>query len=106
LGLFPDTELPAELRDAFQNGSVTVELKFARPIPSATLRIAKRYSEFSPGIARSLDDRRAGGQLFHRFEPPQRHGVLRDRKGHSKNGIDETTIGYRTLHAVGKLLRL
>ena len=105
--MFLNQVLPYELHDGLERGLLTVELTFARPVPSATIRLGHLLEELevSSTMARYFDDMRWGAQLFYRFELAKGRVTAKSRIGQPKDRREVTTIGDRTLNAVGELLR-
>ncbi len=93
-------QVPEKLQEAFTTGLVHIELKFQTSAPGASIRIMalesaeQEYRLFAEGTIDIPQE-----WIFSLvFLPPVRPRIRRpDRK-------EETTIGYRTLQAVGKLI--
>lgn len=98
----PD-EIPVwhELSDDFSTGAVHVELRFRTNAPSALLRVA-----IALPLARSFGPEVTPPPLILvRFSPQKVRGPPKARRHQSGDRLEETTIGFRTLSAVGKLIR-
>jgi hypothetical protein len=106
LEIFLGQELPVELHDAFLTGQAEIELKFARPIPSATLHVTclPTEEEMSPTLARYFSDTGVTPQVFFRFEAQKGRGSPKPKKLGTADRTEATTIGFRTVQAVAQLL--
>jgi hypothetical protein len=88
-----------QLSEMFATGQVDVELRFRTNAPSALLRVALTFERMTPELAASMP----ALVLVHfsqrkvRDPPNARH----DRIG---DCLEETTIGFRTLREVGRLI--
>jgi hypothetical protein len=120
--VFLHREIPNDLQEAFPD--VHIGMTFRRPILSASLKIAsteltpelneeRLETEIPPGTLEWYEDvpvdvdSETGipeGLLFE-FYPPKLRGPRRKKKTIVGDRLEEITIGYRTLSAVGKLLR-
>jgi hypothetical protein len=118
--VFLNREVPDDLQDAFPD--VHIDMKFRRPIQSASLRIALigdqdelhlesseelLETEMLPGQREWVEEAEIGtsGDFFFEFYPPKLLGPPRRKKTIMGDRLEEITIGYRTLSAVGKLLQ-
>jgi hypothetical protein len=129
--VFLNREVPDDLQDAFPD--VHIDMKFRRPILTASLRIAlireldelpfesseeRLETETLPGTGEWVEDEHVvvaeiaqvseigiPEGLFFAFYPPKLLGPPRKKKTIVADRLEEITIGYRTLSAVGKLLR-
>jgi hypothetical protein len=120
--VFLNREVPDDLQDAFPD--VQIDMKFRRPIQSASLRIAltrdldelplepsemRLETETLPvhgGWVEVVTPAEIGipENFFFEFYPPKLLGPPRRKKTIVGDRLEEITIGYRTLSAVGKLL--
>jgi hypothetical protein len=122
--VFLNREVPNDLQEAFPD--VHIDMKFRRPILSASLKITPGLNEelleteIPPDTLGWDEDvlmaEQAGmmeeetgmpESLFFEFYPPKLRGPPRKKKAKTIAGdrLEEITIGYRTLSAVGKLFR-
>jgi len=128
--VFLNREVPDDLQDAFPD--VHIDMTFSRPILSASLRIAlireldelplesseeRLETETLQGPREWIEDEHVAVAeiaqvaeigiskgLFFAFYPPKLLGPPRKKKTIVGDRLEEITIGYRTLSAVGKLL--
>ena len=87
-----------DLLDAFETGQVHLELRFKTSTPSALLRIAEPLDEAIPEVT-------APALLAVHFSPRKARDPPNTRNDEGGDRVEETTIGFRTLSAVGKLIR-
>jgi hypothetical protein len=104
---FLNRGIPSNLQEAFSTGDVEIQLSFRRSGSrlSAILRIAPL-----PGSAPATADgwqlgAESGHSILFAFNAPRSRGPPEKKKDMTADRIVETTIGYRTLNAVGKLLQ-
>jgi hypothetical protein len=124
--VFLNRETPNGLQKAFPRGDVHIDMKFRRPIPSVSLKIEltpelneefsglneeSSETETSPDVEwgelppeHSSEETGILEGLFFEFYPPKLRGPPRKKKTIAGDRLEEITIGYRTLSAVGKLL--
>jgi hypothetical protein len=122
--VFLNRVIPDDLQEAFP--AVHIDMKFRRPIVSASLKITPiepdeippiEPDEITPGLNEEwLEvevlsipgevsmERGTPEGLFFEFCPPKLRGPPRKKKTIAGDRLEEITIGYRTLSAVGKLL--
>jgi hypothetical protein len=121
--VFLNREVPDDLQDAFPY--VHIDMKFRRPIPFASLKIT---STLEDELTRGVSEERLVSEttileevvefpeavstetgipedFFFEFSPPKLLGPPRKKKTIVGDRLEEITIGYRTLSAVGKLLQ-
>jgi hypothetical protein len=114
--VFLSRETPSSLQKAFPRGEVHIDMKFRRPIPSASLKIASilKLDEHTLELDEEWSDTEIPREdlseeteifedLFFEFYPPKVRGPPRKKKT-AGDRLEEITIGYLTLSAVGKLL--
>jgi hypothetical protein len=129
--VFLNRETPNGLQRAFPRGDVHIDMKFRRPIPSASLKIELtpelNEESLETEIPRQILDwdelpeevNEAAGTpeqagigdeeigvseiLFFAFCPPKLRGPPRKKKT-AGDRLEEITIGYRTFSAVSKLI--
>jgi hypothetical protein len=101
--IFLHQEVPYALQYSFREGYVDIALKFRKSDGSASARIARTFP-VEPSLAEEWLATGVGESIFFAFYPPRQRGSPRKRKNRIADRIEETTIGYRTLSAVGKLL--
>jgi hypothetical protein len=89
-----------ELSEAFETGQVHVELRFRTSAPSALLRIAVPIGEAKPELTAQ-----APTLLVVHFSPRKVRDPPKARQDRSGDRLEETTIGFRTLREVGRLIR-
>jgi hypothetical protein len=87
-----------DLLEAFETGEAHVELRFRTSTPSALLRIAEPLDEARPEV-------RAPSLLVVHFSPRKVRDPPEARQDRSGDRLEETTIGFRTLREVGRLIR-
>jgi hypothetical protein len=94
---------PLEIQEAFAMGRVRIALKFRRSSPQAFIGILPT-TELSEEDAEELV---AHGRwdIEHIFVPSKRRGSRHRLVASSGDRLEETTIGYRTLSAIGKLIQ-
>src|SRR5262249_105689 len=104
-----------DLQDAFP--AVHIDMKFRRPIQSASLRFAligdqdelleSGQREWVEKVVKEeiVEEIGIPEDFFFEFCPPKLLGPPRRRKTLVGDRVEEITIGYRTLSAIGKLLR-
>jgi hypothetical protein len=94
-----------ELSEAFETGEVDVELRFRTDAPSVLLRITPELS-LAPGFDEAKRELRATipALVSVHFSPRKARDPpnARDQGGDRR---EETTIGFRTLREVGRLIR-
>ncbi|MGO9682302.1 MAG: hypothetical protein ACLPTZ_06855 [Beijerinckiaceae bacterium] len=110
---FLGTMVPEYLQERFSKGNIHIALTFNTSFLAARLRIAAPTSESSithhanesVGALLSFDFlpsiRRRSPRARERFGDRVTYSTFRDVVG---DRIEKTTIGYRTIHAVGKLI--
>jgi hypothetical protein len=89
-----------ELSEAFETGQVHIELRFRTSEPSALLRIAEPIGEAMPELTAQ-----APTLLVVHFSPLKVRDPPKARPDRSVDRLEETTIGFRTLREVGRLIR-
>jgi len=103
---FLGREIPSHLQAAFSTGNVEIDLKFTRSGSrlSANLTLAS-----PPGSTPAVDGwqltAESGRSILFAFNTPRSRGPPGKKENRTADRIDETTIGYQTLSAVGKLLQ-
>jgi hypothetical protein len=107
VGELPETFLgrgiPPHLQKAFSTGGIEIDLKFRRSGSrlSVILRIVRR-----PATADGWELGTESGQsVMFAFHAPRSRGPPGKKENTAGDRVVETTIGYRTLSAVGKLLQ-
>lgn len=113
VGKLPDKFLgrgiSSHLQEPFSRGEVEINLKFRRSGSrlSAILRIAPRLSStITPATADGWQFGGESGQsILFSFYAPRSRGPPGKTENTAGDRIVETTIGYRTLNAVSKLLQ-
>jgi hypothetical protein len=112
LGKLPDKFLgrgTSHLQEAFSTGEVEIDLKFRRSGSrlSAVLRITPRLSStITPATADGWQLVAESGQsILFLFSTPRSRGPPGEKEHTAGDRTVETTIGYRTLNAVSKLLQ-
>jgi hypothetical protein len=95
-----------ELSEAFETGEVDVELRFRTNAPSVFLRIAQELS-LAPGFGEATPELRATipTLVSVHFSPRKARDPPHTRNDESGDRVEETTIGFRTLREVGRLIR-
>ncbi len=93
-----------ELSEAFETGEIHIELRFRTSEPSALLRIAPLEAPLEDEAIPELMVTIPALVLVH-FSPRKVRDPPQKRKDQSGDRREETTIGYRTLREVGKLIR-
>jgi hypothetical protein len=103
--IFLNRGLPPKYEQAVAQGDIHIALSFRRPNQSAYLKLTPvpMAEEIAPMAMEEWVDS-MNGVLFS-FYPPKHRGPRRKKKNITADRTEETTIGYRTLRAVGKLLR-
>jgi hypothetical protein len=104
---FLRSDVSRDLREHFSRGHVQITLRFRKPDHSVTLRMSTRFHpDYDPTGDVSEEWREVGiGQtLFVKFLPPGSRAT-RKKKVVPGDRVEETAIGFRTIAAVGKLLR-
>ena len=91
-----------QLSDIFATGEVHVELRFRTNAPSALLRLAIAFSLAQPSLGPPASPPTL---MLLRFSPQKVRGPPKAGQHQSGDRVEETTIGFRTLSAVGKLIR-
>jgi hypothetical protein len=106
-GVFLGVEIDPSVQDAFSEGDVHVALRFQTSRPYAALQIAA-----IPRVALDIGTAEdwsallgAGSGLLLSFSPVELHTSRNERHRGTGDRLEETTIGYPTLRAVGKILR-
>jgi hypothetical protein len=104
--LFLGQEVPYDLQEAFSKSDIHIDLKFRTSNPSAFLRIAPLLESdvLAPSMAEEWLATVPVWSIAFVFSPPKLHRSPRERKNKNGDRIEDTTIGYRTLRAVGKLI--
>jgi hypothetical protein len=95
-----------ELLEAFETGQVHVELRFRTNSPSVLLRVTPELRP-APGFDEAMPELRAAmsALMLVHFSPRKVRDPPSAEKRQSGDRLEETTIGFRTLSAVGKLIR-
>ena len=93
-----------ELSEAFETGEVHVELRFRTSESSALLRIAPLEAPLEDEATPELMAIIPALVLVH-FSPRKARDSPNTRKDQSGDRLEETTIGFRTLREVGRLIR-
>jgi hypothetical protein len=102
--------IPPHLQKAFSTGGIQIDLKFRRSGSrlSVILRIALRLPSTisTPATADAWQLVAESGQsVLFAFYAPRSRGPPGKKENTAGDRVVETTIGYRTLSAVGKLLQ-
>lgn len=97
--------LGSEFLEAFARGHVHIELRFCKSEKTATLRMTECLlsDEIEPEREHELLDARSPDFVW-KFKSAVSRGPPADKIKPGSDRIEETTIGYRTLHAVGRLI--
>jgi hypothetical protein len=102
---FFEKGISLDMEETFSRGDVHIELKFRTLSPAASLRMW-----LLPG-SDVVDPATPAEWLYVKppdisvlFSPTRQRRSSTNRKNITGDRIEETTIGYRTLHAVGKLI--
>jgi hypothetical protein len=95
-----------ELSEAFETGDVDVELRFRTDAPSVLLRITPELS-LAPGFDEATPELRATipALVSVHFSPRKARDPPKARQDQGGDRREETTIGFRTLREVGRLIR-
>jgi hypothetical protein len=81
-------------------GQLNVELRFRTDAPSTLLRLALRVDDADPELTATIPAR-----LLLHFSPRKARDPPNARQDRSRDRREETTIGFRTLREVGRLIR-
>jgi hypothetical protein len=109
VGELPETFLgrgiPPHLQKAFSTGGIEIDLKFRRSGSrlSVILRIAQRTTPATADAWQLVAE--SGQSVLFAFYAPRSRGPPGKKENTAGDRVVETTIGYRTLSAVGKLLQ-
>jgi hypothetical protein len=97
--------LGPEYQQAVAQGDFHIALSFRRPSQSAHLKLTPIpwAEEIAPMAMEEWAESMSGVSFS--FYPPKHRGPRKKKKNVTADRTEETTIGYRTLRAVGKLLR-
>jgi hypothetical protein len=94
-----------QLSEAFETGEVDVELRFRTDAPSVLLRIAPELS-LASGFEATPELRATIPALVSvHFSPRKARDPPNARQDQGGDRREETTIGFRTLREVGRLIR-
>jgi hypothetical protein len=103
---FLNRGVPDELQEAFARGEVRIALSFRKSHLSASLTVDQlpEGHVLTSAMAEEVVARMRGWNLRFSFYPPRLRGPPTEKKEQTGDRIEETTIGYPTLNAVGKLV--
>jgi hypothetical protein len=104
--VFLHQEVPFDLQEAFPRGDVYINIKFRKSNLSAAVKIAPILAPdaLTPELSEEWFETGILRGIFFGFYPPKLRGPPKKKKTIGGDRIEEITIGYRTLSAVGKLL--
>jgi hypothetical protein len=100
-------DVPFDLQEAFSLGNIRIDLKFRTSHLFASLRILALLDPdvMTPAMVDEWPIGDAGGKLLFAFSAPKPRGPPTKKKIIAGDRFVETTIGYPTLRAIGKLLQ-
>jgi hypothetical protein len=102
---FLSKDVPGEVREAFQQGNISISVHFSRPEPSSYIRISSNSAAFEVGPAgefRRIPFSTPSVSLS--FNPRSGRQTRAPLKA-SGDRTDETKIGSRTIFSVARTLR-
>lgn len=95
-----------ELREAFHSRRVHTEIRFRKSSPSATIKISRDILEkdvSTPEFAEYILEQTGGADsLYFQFYPAR---PIKSLSREFDDRMDETRIGYKTIRAIGEMVR-
>jgi hypothetical protein len=102
--IFLHREVPRDLQEAFPAGDVRTDITFRKSNLSASMKITPTLGSDLTEMSELMLEEGTLSSFFFKFDPPKLRGPS-GKRDDTGDRTEEVKIGYRTLSAVGQLLR-